>query len=213
MKNTKKTHTQQNSSLLNESTGFSGLVQKKSFKSNHFTEEEKWRVLHSVGGLLIANKWTFESIVGSQGIDVRTFRRWLIKTPEMSDAFNKYKEQLKEVHKKELKTKAEKGLMVLLTERTVTTKRTVVDINADGTVTPKRIITIESVIPPNPAAVFFALTNIDPENWRHVQYHEAKVMAGTVNKNIENMTDKQLDAEIARLSEALGLSVPQNSLE
>lgn len=176
----------------------------------HFSEDERKRIVHAIGSVYATGKWTLESCCNAQGISERTFHNWLAKSAELSDAIEEYKRSMVEIRKQDLKKLAETGLQKLLTERTVQKKTTVVKIDASGTPMPAEVRTTEEVYMPNTAAVLFTLTNTDPASWRHTQHHEAKFAGVVAKKDVEKMSDEELDAELARLQSAMGFT-PHNT--
>lgn len=115
------------------------------------------------------------------GIGETTFRKWM-KDPEWARRV----EEAKETWKHEVKDKAFTGLMKLVQGYDVEEKHTEYVPNAQG----KPIINKQKVfvkhIPPNPSAVIFALTNLDPENWKNRQDVDNKLQLDGVTININS---------------------------
>jgi len=166
------------------------------------------KIVHFIGSLYATGKWTLESCCKSQGISDRTFNRWIKDVSELSDIFKEYKKMLFDATKTELKEIALRGLKKVIQERTITTKRTVVKIGEDGTARPSEVITAEINIQPNVAAIIFVLTNTDHENWKNTKHHEAKILSAHLvsKKEIENMTDEELENERIKLLNLLNMS-------
>lgn len=180
----------------------------KKQQAKKYSYDEKVTIVNFIGSLYATGKWTFESCCKSQGISDRTFNRWIKDVSELSDIFKEYKEMLVDVKKTDLKEIALRGLKKIIQERTVTTKRTVIKIGEDGTARPSEVITAEINIQPNVAAVIFVLTNLDPENWKNTKHYEAKVFSAHLGskKDIENMTDEELENERIKLLNLLNMS-------
>lgn len=64
----------------------------------------------------------------------------------------------------------------------------------------KEVRKVKKVVQPNTAAVLFTLTNLDPKQWRNTQLIEGKLNISAQVKQVEKLSDDELQAEIDRLS-------------
>lgn len=180
----------------------------KKQQGKKYSNEEKTKIINAIGSLYSTNQWTLESCCKNQGISERTFNNWVKASSDLADIFKEYKNMLVDVKKTKLKKLAHRGLELLIQERTVTSKRTVVKIGEDGTARPSEVITTEINIQPSVAAIIFVLTNLDPENWKNTKHYEAKLFSAHLGskKDIENMTDEELENEKIKLLNLLNIS-------
>jgi len=109
--------------------------------------------------------YTLESCCEAEGITYRTLRNWAEKISEISGSLKKAKIEADESSRQDLREKARQGLRLKVTGHEVTEKRTFYD--EEGNVT--KIIETTKYIPPSDTAIIFALTNADPDNFKHLR--------------------------------------------
>ena len=133
------------------------------------------KIVKRICELISNDSFTIEEICEDVGIHKSTYYDWYDKKPDFSDAVEAAKQKFNE----SLIPEAKKSLKKLVTGYTVTETKTVtVDTGKKNEETGKPIVKVkehsktEKHIQPNFNAIAFALTNMDPDNFKHKQSTE-----------------------------------------
>jgi hypothetical protein len=132
------------------------------------------KIVKRICELISNDSFTIPEICEDVGIAESTYHKWKAEKIEFSEAIEASKQKFNE----NLIPEAKKSLRKLVTGYTVTETKTVTadtgKKNDDGNpiVKVKEHSKIEKHIQPNFNAIAFALTNQDPDNWKHKQSTE-----------------------------------------
>lgn len=137
----------------------------------------KWIEQH---GLMDYGGATKAKFLEAMQIAETTWRRWMKEDKELVERVNAAKESWK----KAVKDEAFVGLMELCRGYTVKETSTEYVPNAQGKPIINKQKTFERHIPKNPTAIIFALTNLDPDNWKNRQDLDSKLSAEGINITI-----------------------------
>jgi hypothetical protein len=131
--------------------------------------------------LIRADSYPVAEICELAGIAKDTYYSWLKKKPDFSYSIKKAENEYNEFIVRE----AKRSLVRMIQGYSVReTKRVTCGNKVENTVTDRHIL-------PVPAAVIFALTNRDPENWKNRQ--DAKVSADVgIRSSLECLSDGEL---------------------
>ena len=118
------------------------------------------------------DSYTATEVCSITNITQQAYYSWLKNRPEFKEAVEEAKNKFLESYAHE----AKKSLMKLIKGYSVNESRTttVPSVDDDGNVSPviKEQTVTKKEIQPNPAAIFFALTNRDGKHWKNRQYNE-----------------------------------------
>lgn len=150
--------------------------------------------------MIRADTYSIAEIAAAVGIDRRTFYRWYADDADFSAAVDDARAELLE----RVAAAAKRSLMRKI--EGYDTKETKVVTIPTGKIDPetgkpaakvKEQHTTTKHVAPDTAAIIFALTNADPDNWRNRRTTE---VTGKDGKDLfQDKTDEELDKEIARL--------------
>ncbi|MCU0439334.1 MAG: hypothetical protein MUC49_15685 [Raineya sp.] len=145
---------------------------------------------------------TIESSAESEGISERTFNNWVNEFAEFAEIYKKAKEDYKEKFKQELKAKALTSLEKMVTGWDYYETQEEGIPGKDGKIKTIKTVRKKKHVLPVPSAVFFTLTNIDPENWKNIQTNDIR---GKLEiDNLNKVSDEDLDKRIKELESKVG---------
>jgi hypothetical protein len=145
---------------------------------------------------------TIESSAEAEGISERTFNYWVSEFAELAELYKKAKEDYREKFKQSLKAKALTSLEKMVTgwEYYETQEEGVP--GKDGKIKTIKTVRKKKFVLPVPSAVFFTLTNIDPENWKNIQTNN--IQGKLELDNLSKVSDSDLDSRIRELESKVG---------
>lgn len=150
------------------------------------TDKEIKRLSKLICETIRTQRVTIHSACESNGVSYTTFNKWSTEFVEIGTAIKNALKEQKRLYLTGLVAKAETALEKLVTGYEVTETHQEAELQKDGTdkgkVIPLRVKKITKHIAPNPVATIFALTNADPENYKHMRHHE---LTGKDGKPIE----------------------------
>lgn len=119
-------------------------------------------IVEEITDLIKSDSYTVTEICKRVGIADCTYFEWQKEKPDFSDKIKKAKKERRKMYAVE----AEKSLLKKIRGYEVVETKTVKKPKStEITTTTKHIL-------PDTAAIIFALTNQDPENWKNKQYNE-----------------------------------------
>lgn len=119
-------------------------------------------IVEEITDLIKSDSYTVTEICKRVGIADCTYFEWQKEKPDFSDKIKKAKKERRKMYAVE----AEKSLLKKIRGYEVVETKTVNrQKSTEITTTTKHIL-------PDTAAIIFALTNQDPENWKNKQYNE-----------------------------------------
>jgi hypothetical protein len=131
--------------------------------------------------LISTDSYTIAEICEKVNISERTYYDWKDKNAEFAELIKKARNKFDEL----IVSEAKKSLIKMIRGYTVQEKKTVTvdtgkkDENGKPIVKVKEHSVTDKHYQPVPAAVIFALTNRDPENWKNKQTNEVTGKDGT----------------------------------
>lgn len=156
------------------------------------------------------DSYTIAEVCRSVGIAECTYYDWVNKKPEFSENIKKAKDDFNEL----IVVEARRSLIKLVKGYTVKEERVVIlhrkrkgedeDYEQEGTVK-ERTVT-DKHFQPNPASVFFTLTNRDPDNWKNKMDNNV-----TGDITLKSELDKLSDEELERIIQNGDKQNDQNS--
>lgn len=129
------------------------------------------KIVDKICKLIRSDSNTVVEICEKVKIDEATYYRWKSEKSEFCEAIKKAKEEYFDF----IKTEAEKSLVKKIQGYTIQEKRTVTadtgkkDESGKPIVKVKEHVVTDKYFPPDTAAVIFALSNTDSNNWRNKQ--------------------------------------------
>ena len=151
------------------------------------------QIVEHICELISADSYTIAEICEKVGITKDTYYKWLKTKSDFSDSIKKAQDRFSEF----LVVEAKRSLVKMVKGYTVQEKRTVTaDAGKKGEdgkpiVKIKEHIVTEKHYQPVAAAVFFTLTNRDPDNWKHRQENAISGEIG-IKSALENLSDEEL---------------------
>lgn len=151
------------------------------------------KIVEHICDLISVDSYTIAEICKTVGISERTYYEWQSKNAEFADAIKKAQDKFDEL----IVVEAKKSLVKMIRGYTVQEKRTVTadtgkkDDNGKAIVRVKEHSVTDKHYQPVPAAVIFALTNRDPDNWKNRQDTNIKADVG-IKSHLENLSDTEL---------------------
>lgn len=144
----------------------------KNKKSPQLTKAEKIALATKICDLYREDTITIVSCCEAFNVSPRTFHYWTKEVTEVADIYKKAKQGQDTVYLDRIKTKARTNLEKLIEGYEVTEHREETDFKGA-----KRTVDITKQIQPSATAVIFALTNTDPDNFKHRQdvKHSGKI--------------------------------------
>jgi hypothetical protein len=127
------------------------------------------RIVEKICSLIRSDSYTVREICSQSGISIETFHEWKRTKPDFSDSIKKAKGEFDDF----IAGEAAKSLVKLIQGYTVQEKKTVTvdtgkkDDDGKPIVRVKEHSVTDKHYQPVTAAVIFALTNRDPENWKN----------------------------------------------
>ena len=131
------------------------------------------KIVEQICSLIATDSYTIAEICQQVGIAESTFHEWKSKKSEFSESLKKAENSFNEL----IVAEAKKSLLKQIRGYTVQEKKTVTadtgkrDENEKPIVRVKEHSVTDKHYPPVPAAVIFALTNRDPDNWKNRQMY------------------------------------------
>jgi len=172
-------------------------------RGKRLTTKQKIEVANRIFEQYATGLYTLESCCEAEGITDRTLRNWAEKISAISASLKKAKIEAEENSRADLREKARFGLLKKVTGFEVTEKKTFYD--ADDNVT--KIIETTKYIPPSDTAIIFVLTNLDPDNFKHLRAVEVTAEAEPGPEiDFSELTDDELKifVDLMRKAEAKG---------
>lgn len=151
------------------------------------------KIVNDICELISTDSYTIAEICKNVGIHKDTYYEWLKSKPDFSDEIKKAKDKFDEM----LASEAKKSLVKMVKGYTVQEKRTVTadtgkkDDDGKPIVRVKEHVVIEKHYQPVPSAVYFTLTNKEPDNWKHRQENNLTGDIG-IKSNLESLSDEEL---------------------
>ncbi len=151
-------------------------------------------MVEDVCSLMEKDSYTNAEICKMIGIAESTFYEWKLKHVEFSEAIKKAQGVFDDL----IVAEARKSLVKLIRGYSAQDKKTVTADTGKKDVDGKPIVKVrehsvtEKHYQPNTAAVIFALTNRDPENWKN-KYNNEMSGSVTLKSELESLTDEELD--------------------
>lgn len=151
------------------------------------------KIVERICSLIEKDSYTVAEICNQVGISERTYYDWMSKNAEFADAIKKAQDKFNEL----ILSEAKKSLLKLIRGYTVQEKRTVTadtgkkDDDGKPIVRVKEHTVVDKHFQPVTAAVIFALTNRDPDNWKNRQENKLSGEIG-IKSNLENLSDDEL---------------------
>lgn len=152
-------------------------------------------------GLLLIGAWardglTDEQIAHNMGISTTTYYRWQNEHWEIRESLKKNKE-IVDIEVENALLKRAKGF---------TYTETTSELMTDSETGEKKMVVVKEVektVLPDTTAAIFWLKNRKPQEWRDTKDINVD---GTLNANVNDMTDAELDERIAKLKSKIGFS-------
>lgn len=151
------------------------------------------KIVDRICELISTDSYTIAEICEKVGIAKDTYYNWLKTKSDFSDAIKKAQDNFNEL----IVVEAKKSLVKMIRGYTIQEKKTVTadtgrkDENDKPIVRIKEHSVTDKHYQPVPAAVIFALTNRDPDNWKNRQ--ENKVTGDmSFKSHLENLSDEEL---------------------
>lgn len=151
------------------------------------------KIVEKICSLIREDSYTIAEICNIIGINKDTYYTWLKDKPDFSVAIKKAQGEFDEL----MIIEAKKSLVKMVKGYTVQEKRTVTQDTGRKSEDGKPIVKVKehSVVDkhyqPVPAAVFFTLTNRDPDNWKNKQDNTISGEVG-IKSNLEHLSNEEL---------------------
>ena len=151
------------------------------------------QTVERICALISTDSYTIAEICEKVGISKDTYYKWLKTKPDFSDSIKKAQDRFNDM----LVVEAKRSLVKMVKGYTAQEKRTVTadsgkkDDDGKPIVKIKEHVVTDKVFQPVPAAVFFTLTNRDPDNWKHRQENAISGEIG-IKSALENLSDEEL---------------------
>ncbi len=151
------------------------------------------KIVERICELISADSYTIAEVCRHVGISERTYYDWLSKNAEFADAIKKAQDNFNEL----IIVEAKKSLVKMIRGYTVQEKRTITadtgkkDEDGKAIVRVKEHSVTDKHYQPVPAAVIFALTNRDPDNWKNRMENKVSAEVG-IKSHLENLSDEEL---------------------
>ncbi|MDR2969288.1 MAG: hypothetical protein LBV32_06745 [Tannerellaceae bacterium] len=151
------------------------------------------KIVDDICTLIRMDSYTVTEICEKAGIAKDTYYNWLKTKPDFSDAIKKAQDEFGEL----MLSEAKKSLVKMIRGYTVQEKHTTTadtgnkDENGKPIVRVKEHRIIEKHYQPVPAAVIFALCNLDPDNWKNRQENKVSGDIG-IKSSLETLSDEEL---------------------
>lgn len=152
------------------------------------------KIVADICSLIEKDSYTIAEICKIVNIAESTFYDWKAKKVEFSEAIKKAQGVFDEL----IVSEAKKSLVKLIRGYTAQDKKTVTtdtgkkDIDGKPIVKVKEHSVNEKHYQPNTAAVIFALTNRDPDNWKN-KYNNEVSGSVAVKSELEALSDEELE--------------------
>ena len=151
------------------------------------------KIVDKIIGLIKSDTYTIAEICRNVGITHTTYHQWIA----VHEDFAKAVEEAKEEREQFFTLEAEKSLLKKIRGFEIIETRTVTVPSKDDSTKPriKEQITTKKPIPPDVAAIIFALTNGDPKRWRNRQNTEVTGRDGAdllPSPNLGALSDEEL---------------------
>lgn len=154
-------------------------------------------IVENICELIRTDSYTIAEICQKVGIVKDTYYNWLKTKSDFSDAIKKAEDEYNDL----IVVEAKRSLVKMIKGYTVQEKRTVTadtgkkDENGKPIVKIKEHVVTDKHYQPVTAAVIFALTNRDPENWKNRQEQTLSGEVG-IKSTLESMSDEELQKVI-----------------
>ena len=154
------------------------------------------KIVEDICSLIREDSYTIAEICEKVGIVKDTYYRWIAEKADFSDNIKKAQEDFNSL----IVVEAKRSLVKLIKGYTVQEKKTITadtgkkDENDKPIVKVKEHTVTEKHYQPNTAAVIFALTNRDPENWKNRMNNEV-----TADVSIKSDLEKLSDGELQKI--------------
>lgn len=151
------------------------------------------KIVENICELIRVDSYTIAEICQLVGISKDTYYNWLKTKPDFSDAIKKAEDEFNEL----IIVEAKKSLVKMIRGYTVQEKRTITADTGKKDEDGKPIVKIkehsvtDKHYQPVPAAVIFALTNRDPDNWKNRMGNKVTADVG-IKSHLENLSDEEL---------------------
>lgn len=137
------------------------------------------------------------------GISPQTFCEWKNRHPEFLESVKKAEQAFEEWQLSGILADAKKSLKTLICGMEYEEVRTEYEPDANGDPKVKRQSRTTKRVPPNAAAIIFALTNRDPDNWKNRLNNEISGKVETESKadvSLANVPDELLQQVIEAIN-------------
>ena len=151
------------------------------------------KIVEKICELISTDSYTIAEICKIVGIAESTYFEWQAKKPEFSESIKKAQHKFSEL----MVSEAKKSLVKMVKGYTLQETRTVSSDSGKKNDKGKKIVKVKEHVvidkhfQPVPAAVFFTLTNRDPDNWKHRQENSISGEIG-IKSALENLSDEEL---------------------
>lgn len=152
------------------------------------------KIVEQICSLIATDSYTVAEICEIVGINKDTYYEWIKNKSDFSDTIKKAENDFNEL----IVAEAKKSLMKMIRGYTVQEKKTVTadtgkkDDEGKPIVRVKEHSVTDKHYQPVTAAVIFALTNRDPDNWKNRM--DSNVSAGiTLKSELEKLSDEELE--------------------
>lgn len=172
-----------------------------------YTEEDRLRLGFMICDLIERGS-TVDNACQSIGLEKSTYYRWInVVSPlyiaELRERHTESKKVYQEVFEEEIVTIARDSMRRLIMERSVTSKTTIGEVDADGKVKPTHVRQKTEVREPNAHIVRFVVENLE-ESFKVPEKRSGQGASdGDIYLN-KTMTEEQLEAEINKSKQKLG---------
>lgn len=152
------------------------------------------KIVNKIATLISEDSYTISEICEKVNIHKSTYYDWINSKPDFSDAIKKAEEEFNDT----IIVEAKKSLMKLVKGYTAQEKKTTTqdtgkkDENDKPIVKVKEHTVTEKHYQPNTAAVIFALTNRDPDNWKN-RYNSDVSAEVSIKSDLDKLSDKELE--------------------
>jgi hypothetical protein len=151
------------------------------------------KTVEKICDLISTDSYTIAEICTIVGISESTYFEWQAKKSEFSESIKKAQDRFSEL----LIAEAKKSLVKMVKGYTFQEKRTVTadsgkkDDDGKPIVKVKEHVVTDKHYQPVPSAIYFTLTNRDPDNWKHRQENSISGEIG-IKSALENLSDEEL---------------------
>ncbi len=134
-----------------------------------FTDTQKKAICLRIIEKWATDKYVITDLCENEGISKISYYRWIKDFPGLEELHEEATAQRIEARKTGLKERALKGLEIRLTKHIITEEKKIINPQTKKeTVIHKQ----EKVVWPSDSAIFFTLTNTDPDNWKNKYNHD-----------------------------------------